>query len=167
MKRSLISLSLAVIMLFATGCASIVSKSSYPISINSTPSEAKITITDKKGIEVYKGNTPATMKLKASNGFFSRARYQVRFEKDGYDTRTVPIEYKLDGWYFGNILFGGVIGLLIVDPATGAMYKLDTEFLHEHLTSSSASASKDELKVYSLADVPTEWRDHLQVISEE
>jgi hypothetical protein len=30
----------------------------------------------------------------------------------------------MDGWYIGNILFGGVIGFLIVDPATGAMWKL-------------------------------------------
>lgn len=31
----------------------------------------------------------------------------------------------MDGWYIGNLLFGGLIGMLIVDPATGAMYKLD------------------------------------------
>lgn len=30
----------------------------------------------------------------------------------------------MDGWYWGNILFGGLIGMLAVDPATGAMYKL-------------------------------------------
>ena len=41
----------------ATSCASIVSKSSYPISINSTPSEAKITITDRKGVEVFSYGT--------------------------------------------------------------------------------------------------------------
>jgi hypothetical protein len=31
----------------------------------------------------------------------------------------------MDGWYIGNILFGGLIGILIVDPLTGAMWKLD------------------------------------------
>ncbi|WP_174263189.1 CsgG/HfaB family protein [Citrifermentans bemidjiense] len=31
----------------------------------------------------------------------------------------------MNGWYWGNIVFGGVIGLLIVDPATGAMWKMD------------------------------------------
>lgn len=70
MKRKITSIFMACTILFATSCASIVSKSSYPISINSTPSEAKITITDKKGIEVYRGNTPATLKLKAGSGFF-------------------------------------------------------------------------------------------------
>lgn len=30
----------------------------------------------------------------------------------------------MNGWYIGNLLFGGIIGLLIVDPATGAMWTL-------------------------------------------
>jgi hypothetical protein len=35
-----------------------------------------------------------------------------------------PITSKIDGWYFANIVFGGLIGMVIVDPATGAMFKL-------------------------------------------
>ena len=27
-----------------------------------------------------------------------------------------------NGWYIGNILFGGLIGMIIVDPATGDMW---------------------------------------------
>lgn len=38
--------------------------------------------------------------------------------------QTVPLSADISGWYFGNILFGGLIGMLIVDPATGAMWKL-------------------------------------------
>lgn len=90
-----------------SSCASIVSKSSYPISIKSSPSEAKIVITNKKGIDIYTGYTPATLNLEASPGFFEKAHYQVRFTKNGYDTKEVPVNFKLDGWYFGNILFGG------------------------------------------------------------
>lgn len=169
MKRKITSIVLASSILFATSCASIVSKSSYPISINSTPSEAKITITNKKGIEIYQGNTPATLKLDAGNGFFSKAHYMVKFEKNGYETKTVPVNFKLDGWYFGNIIFGGLIGLLIIDPATGAMYKLDTEFLNENLTKSAieplnANIEKNEIKVYSLDEIPNEWKKHLVVL---
>lgn len=145
----------------ASSCASIVSKSSYPVFIESTPIGAKISITDKKGMEVYSGNTPTTIKLKASNGFFSRARYQVKFEEPGYDSRTIPIEYKLDGWYFGNILFGGLIGMLIVDPATGAMFKLETEYLHADLKMIAASAGGEQLKIYSIDEIPNDWNSHL------
>ena len=151
---------MATTILFSS-CASIVSKSSYPISINSTPSEAKIVIKDKNGIEVFSGQTPANLKLKAGNGFFNKARYQVTFTKNGYDKKTIPVEFKLDGWYFGNIIFEGLIGILIVDPATGAMYKLETEFVNETLVQSTASVQKEELKVHALSEIPTEWRKHL------
>ena len=105
------------------------------------------------------------MKLKAGSGFFGKAHYQVKFTKDGYDTKTIPVNFKLDGWYFGNILFGGVIGMLIVDPATGAMYKLDTEFLNETLSKSTASIDTTELKVYAINEIPTEWSQHLVKVS--
>lgn len=167
MVKKISTIALSGILLFATSCASIVSKSSYPIAINSTPSEAKISITDKKGIEIYTGQTPANLKLKAGSGFFGKARYQVKFEKEGYDTKTVPVEFELDGWYFGNILLGGIIGMLIVDPATGAMWKLETEFINETLIQSTASLENNkELKVYALNDIPTEWKEHLVKIEE-
>ena len=162
-KRSYFKMT-AILMsttILLSSCASIVSKSSYPITINSAPSEAKIVIKDKKGIQIFAGQTPATIKLKAGSGFFGKARYQVTFNKNGYDTKTVPVEFKLDGWYFGNLLLGGVLGMLIIDPATGAMYKLDTEFLNETLMQSTASIENKELKVYTMNEIPTEWSSHL------
>ncbi|WP_430399086.1 hypothetical protein [Flavobacterium sp.] len=144
-----------------SSCASIVSKSSYPITINSAPSEAQIVIKDKKGVEIFSGQTPATLKLKSGSGFFGKARYQVTFTKKGYNTKTVPVEFKLDGWYFGNLLLGGVLGMLIIDPATGAMYKLDTEFINETLVQSTASLQKEEFKIYALDEIPTAWKNHL------
>lgn len=163
-KHKITVIILSSVILLATSCASIVSKSKYPFSINSTPSEADITITDKNGAEVFKGKTPTTIKLKAGSGFFSKARYEVKFEKTGYDTKVVPVEFKLDGWYFGNILIGGAIGLLIVDPATGAMYKLKTEFLNETLTQSIASVKRGKLEVYTLNTIPNDWKAHLVII---
>jgi hypothetical protein len=82
-----------------------------------------------------------------------------------YDTRTVPIDFKLDGWYIGNIIFGGLIGFLIVDPATGAMWKLDTEFVNETLSKTSASIDEPSLKVFGYNDIPDSWRDKLVKIN--
>lgn len=162
LKIKLIAVASILIM---TSCASIVSKSSWPITINSSPSEAKISIKDKKGIEIYTGTTPATLKLKSGSGFFSKARYQVTFEKVGYEKKVVPVEFKLNGWYFGNIIFGGPLGLLIIDPATGAMFKLETEFLNETLTKSVATADTKELKLLDINKIPTEWKNHLILVS--
>ena len=162
LKLKIIAVS-SVMMLCS--CASIVSKSSWPITINSSPSEAKISIKDKKGVEIYTGNTPATLKLKSGAGFFSKARYQVTFEKVGFDKKVVPVEFKLNGWYFGNILFGGPLGLLIIDPATGAMFKLDTEFLNETLTKSVANTDTSELKLLDINKIPLNWKSHLILVS--
>ena len=153
---------LAAVLLCGTGCATIVSKNRYDVTISSTPSDADITITDRRGREIYRGTTPATVPLKSSAGFFTKADYLVGFEKPGYDRLVVPIRFKLDGWYFGNIVFGGLIGLLIVDPATGAMYKLDTEYINETLRrNGNAGTEQEALKVYALDEIPTEWNNHL------
>ncbi|MFA7115820.1 MAG: hypothetical protein WC140_01105 [Bacteroidales bacterium] len=164
-KQSITIILLIGIILFSPSCASIVSTSSYPLLVNSSPSEANIIITNKKGIEVYSGTTPTVIQLDANSGFFGKACYQVKFTKEGYDSKTVPVFFKLDGWYFGNIIFGGLIGMLIVDPATGAMYKLDTEFLNETLTQSTASITIKKLKIYSLNEIPNEWKENLVVLS--
>ncbi len=165
MIKKFTGIALSGLILLASSCASIVSKSTYPIFINSAPSQSNIIIKDKKGIEIFTGQTPTSLTLKSGNGFFSKARYQVTFMKEGYVAKTVPVEFKLDGWYFGNIVFGGLIGMLIVDPATGAMYKLETEYLNETLIPNSANLKKSrELKVYSLDEIPAEWKDNLVLV---
>lgn len=152
MYLKMTAIMMASVFLFSS-CASIVSKSTYPLSINSSPSNAKVSITDKKGKEIYLGNTPANVKLKAGAGFFSRAEYQVKFSSPGYDDKIVPITFKLDGWYFGNILFGGLLGMLIIDPATGAMWKIETEFLNETLSKSTTSIDP-EMKIMNINEIP-------------
>lgn len=147
------------VFLFSS-CASILSKSTYPLSINSNPNNAKISITDKKGKEIYLGNTPATVRLQAGAGFFSRAEYQVKFSSPGYDEKIVPITFKLDGWYFGNLFLGGVLGMLIIDPATGAMWKIETEFLNETLTGTTASIDP-KMKIMNINEIPEKWKNHL------
>lgn len=119
------SLVLCAGIAMTTGCASIVSKSQYPVMINSNPSGATVTIKNKRGVDVQKATTPATVTLAASAGFFSPANYSFQFEKEGCFPASTSLSAGMDGWYIGNILFGGLIGILIVDPATGAMWKLD------------------------------------------
>ena len=143
-----------------SSCATIVSKSKYPLSINSTPSNAKISVTNKKGIEIYSGNTPATVLLKAGAGYFSKAEYQVKFSCPGYDDKIVPITFTLNGWYFGNLLLGGPLGLLIIDPLTGAMWKIETEFINVTL-SKSTSSMVPEMKIMNINEIPENWKTHL------
>jgi hypothetical protein len=116
------------IALLATliSCATLLSESVYPVTITSDPSDAKITVTDSNKNIVFQGKTPAEVNLKAGNGFFKKASYTIRFEKKGYKDSVYTLTSTLDGWYFGNLLSGNiVIGMLIIDPITGAMWQLD------------------------------------------
>jgi len=106
-----------------TGCASIVSKSNWPVSFKSDPPGAEVVVTDNMGNEVDRGTTPVIFTLKSSDGFFSGATYYAEFKLNDYQVSKKGIHADVNGWYFGNIFFGGFIGLL-VDPMTGAMWKL-------------------------------------------
>lgn len=106
------------------GCASIVSESRTPVSINSSPTGASYQITSEDGALVHSGVTPEQVTLKAGAGYFDGETYKVTFRKDGYAENSSIINSRMNGWYWGNIVFGGLIGMLIVDPLTGAMFKL-------------------------------------------
>jgi hypothetical protein len=69
----------------------------------------------------------------------------------GYETKKINLECKLNGWYFGNVFLGGLIGMLIVDPATGAMFRLDNDEIYQKL---ERNQSTTDLKIINLQDVP-------------
>jgi len=166
MKTLIKSLSLCISLLISGSCASIVSKSNWPVIIGTSPIGAAVSITNKKGIEVYKGATPAALTLKSGAGFFVKESYKVKISMTGYDEKIVPLECKMNGWYAGNILIGGIIGLLIVDPATGAMYKLNTDAIHEVLIESSLTQTQasPSLQILNVNEIPQQWRTNLTII---
>lgn len=152
---------LAVLILL-TGCASIVSKSMYPVTINSHPDEADILVKDERGLHIYKGQTPATLTLSAGEAYFHGKSYTVTFSKPGYEEQTAVIKNGLDGWYIGNIFIGGLIGWLIVDPLTGAMWSLPKE-LTVTLAKKRLTLNKNEnaLKIVTIDQIPDNLKNKL------
>jgi len=119
---------MAVVIIAITctsGCSTIVSDSTYDVRIDSYPRGADYLITDKKGREVGRGETPDLVKLKAGAGYFQSNEFNVDFSKDGYNPSTQSIDTGFDGWYIGNFIFGGWPGFLLVDPLTGAMWTVE------------------------------------------
>jgi len=151
----------------SSSCATIVSKSKYPVSIDSTPKGADITITNGKGEQVFTGKTPTLVRLKSGAGFFKNASYEIKISKDGFTSKTVQLKATLNGWYFGNLVFGGLIGLLIVDPASGAMYKLKQLDVNETLTEAKTTAAVEQthqLRIYDINEIPESWKSRLVAI---
>jgi hypothetical protein len=73
----------------------------------------------------------------------------------------------MSGWYIGNILFGGLIGMLVVDPQTGAMYRLEPKSLDATLTPLKALMPLEQSgsHVVSLTDLPPALLEQSRLIS--
>ena len=121
---------ITLLVVSLSGCATIVSKSKYPVTISSTPDGANITVVDRSSQTVFIGKTPTTVTLKAGYEFFQKATYRITFDKSGYTKQIVGIEGELDNWYIGNFCVGG-FGFILIDPLSGSMWKLDENV---HLT---------------------------------
>lgn len=100
------------------GCAAIIHGSKQEVMFKTTPAGADVTVTDALGTTHGSCQTPCTVKLKR------KGEYKVQIVKAGYAPVELVLERKSDGWIWGNIFFGGIIGL-IVDFSTGAAYKIE------------------------------------------
>jgi len=108
-----IILGLIIALLVQVNCCSIIHGTTQEISVNSQPSAAKVIV---KGVNM--ATTPAVIDLKRKE-----SNIVIRFEKEGYEPVEIALRRSTDGWIVGNIIFGGVIGL-VVDFINGAAYKL-------------------------------------------
>lgn len=133
-KNSLTFSLLSCIFLFS--CASIMSTSKQLVNFSSNPQSAKVYV-DKINV----GITPVSTSLLRKN------EHSIRIELDGYQTYETQITKKINGWFFGNILFGGLIGI-IVDASTGAMYSLTPEHVKATLNAKGVSYLNDGNQIF-------------------
>jgi len=118
MNRFVGLLRLAVLVVVAgavSGCASIMNGSTQTVFLDSRPRGATVMVN-----EMPRGKTPVTVDL-------PRNRDQIaKFQLDGCEDQLVKITSGMSGWFCGNCLFGGPIGM-VVDLATGSMYTLSPD----------------------------------------
>ncbi len=159
---------LAVIsMVVLCGCASIIKGGSQKFEIVSTPPDAQVQIMDHTGKVVFGGNTPTTATLDKGVGYFKRNQFKVTITKDGFEPASVDLIAGVNAWYAaGNFVFGGLIGWLIVDPLTGAMFTYAPDKVDVTLKAKS-SRNQDgstALHISLLRDVPVEkWRSLVRI----
>jgi hypothetical protein len=149
-------------------CATIMGKSGpETLNIRSTPDQASVVIADETNATIFEGKTPTTLPLEKKKGYFSGKKYTVKIKKEGYAEQTVTIDTKVNGWYIGgNLIFGGLIGWLIVDPATGAMWSLDTNEINSTLASTQGSLiDSNGARIVLLQDVPLSLRNKMVKVS--
>ena len=143
---------LCTLVVSVSSCATIFTATKYQVSFNTTPDGAGITIENRDGKVIFEGVTPTTVRLKSAAGYMKKEEYIITFTKNGYAQKIVNISANLDGWYIGNILLGGFIGTLIVDPASGAMYKIAKE--DRAINETLQPTNEQALQVYDINNLP-------------
>ena len=111
---------LAVTVLGFSGCASIMDGNKQTIALTSEPSGSVAQV------DSHRITTPGQVTLRRGKS------YSVRFSKEGYETATSKIRCSIAPWFWGNILLGGIPGM-IVDGVTGAYGQLAPERVHVRL----------------------------------
>jgi hypothetical protein len=121
--------------------------SKQEVGISSNPSRAKVFVDNQK-----KGTTPVNIKLKRTDA------HTIRLELEGYQPYETTLTKSVSGWVWGNIVFGGLIGLG-VDAVTGGLYKLSPEQLNAEFKKSQANAkvSKEGLFITVVLEPELGW----------
>ena len=179
MHKIVTLLSLILLVSVLSGCSSIVSKSDYAVAISSSPQSASFLVIDKQGREIHRGVTPETITLSSSSGYFSGATYTIKFTKEGYQDRVFTLRSNIDGWYFGNLPLSGLgalvmgpsghklslaFGLIVVDPATGSMYKLPKRV--DVSLGNPISYVPEKISLASIDDLSEDQRSRLVLVKE-
>ena len=127
MQRSVVRSSLLFSMAISiTSCATLISGSMQTVKVSSNPSGATVKV--EPGF--YEVKTPAELSLKRKEG-----PYRLTIAMDGYEPVQAYLKASTNGWLWGNILFGGIIGI-IIDYSTGAATALSPTEVHADLENS-------------------------------
>lgn len=140
--RTLSASTLTAAALLGGGCASIIHGGPRTITVATQPTGAKGTVRKDSGEAISVNTTPFTIALEPKKAFFKGQAYNIKLELPGYKTAEVAVRPEVSGWYVANLLFGGLIGLLIVDPATGSMWNLSPAKIEQQLSPTQAGLIK-------------------------
>ena len=102
--------------LLLSGCATVVSGTSQTVAISSTPQGAYCSVSRGGGQVGAISSTPGNVSVGKSGSALS-----VTCSKPGYQSATSFANSSFNGWTFGNIVVGGLIGVA-VDASTGANF---------------------------------------------
>jgi len=151
-------ISIGILTLLLSSFASIIHGPSQVVDFSSQPNGATITIDGKE----Y-GKTPQSILLKRKGrrkGENSRKQgYNVQVTLDKYYPYDFKIKREMDGWFLGNLLFGGIIGI-IIDATNGSMYKLTPNQVNAQMKSNSTAMSTvddDRIYVAVTMDINPNW----------
>jgi len=115
MGRLTLVTTLVTALVLASGCATITKGTNQAVTLHTDPDGATCDVTRELKVVASLNATPGQVQVDKAFGAID-----VSCRKTGYQPTEVRVDSSVQGWTFGNILIGGVVGFA-VDAASGAM----------------------------------------------
>ncbi len=160
MKKFIQLTTLITLAAMLSSCASIFNRTTKTVQVSSNPNGLSFEIKDRDAKIVQTGTTPASVRLSTRYGYFKGQSYTLTTRRGNAVIGTAKLDAQMSGWYIGNLLIGGVVGMLIIDPATGGMWTMPTSVTIGGSSLSSA-VGDTALRVLALSEVPENLRAQL------
>ena len=128
-------------------CCTIIHGTSEDIAISSQPTGAQVAVDNRPF-----GLTPVTANLSRKDN------HTIKITLAGYQPFEMNLGHHVSGWVWGNIIFGGLIGLA-VDAISGGLYEINQNQILAQLaqTHSSATFNRDGLYVVLVTAPDPSW----------
>jgi hypothetical protein len=153
----------SAVVLALSGCATVFNGKTQNVVLSSVPAGAAVSVTNRAGDNIHTGVTPVTLTLNRGAGYFQPETYTVTLTKDGFAPKTLTFTGTVSGWFIGNILFGGLIGMLAVDPITGAMFTFPASVSGTLETKTSGAGGS--LTIVSTESLTAEQMKHARLLT--
>lgn len=114
MSKWMMLLLLGLVTILFSGCATIIHGTSQKVPVDTEPHGAVVKVDAEPTTYI----TPAKITMKRKED------HDLLITYDGYETEHVKLNHSISGAFFGNILLGGIIGI-VVDISDGGAYKLE------------------------------------------
>jgi len=131
MRKLLLFAIFVCFLVYASGCASIITGKYQKIPVTSEPPGVKVRSDTGENII-----TPGSFTLERNIDHTLVAEYQ------GMEPQQKQVKHGLQGWFWGNILFGGIIGG-VIDLASGSCDELKPKKVHFDFTSAGQAQAKN------------------------
>lgn len=144
-NRFVLRTAAGITFLATAACGTIINGSKQNVSFSSTPSGATVFVDNQQ-----MGVTPVSLSLSRKDS------HDVRLTLPGYQPYEMKLTRGISGWVFGNIIFGGVPGL-VIDAVSGGLYKLSPDDVQATLVSGTAMHTGDGLVVLVVLSADPSW----------
>jgi hypothetical protein len=149
MRKKLLAVSLFAVGPVVWACSTIIHGSSQEVGVSSQPTGATVTVDG-----VSHGTTPVAARLRRKD------LHKITVTMAGYQPFEIATTRGVSGWVWGNIVFGGLIGLA-VDAISGGLYNVKPDQVSATLARTGASSGvlhDGTLYVFLVREPDSSWQ---------